>query len=397
MARKKKAEINEEINRQAFYAVDIELGLSKMDTMKEQVRAIILAADKVQDAICMNADAIKVDAYRIIKGGYQEIGMSPKCWLDTVSMRRLQFNQNLSQEFIEKVKKLRDGAVSDIALRDSILDGMSRGTEAKNIELPTVESPKDIQYDKALAVDDNFIKLLDASAHCREYIDNVLYPKLNQYSQAFEYLTKETHKEFKTILDMWHYRNGGWPSENTPPRIWRVAAGFRFMHDLLDRYGFDMLNDWIARFGIEAKFNNVSPTAFKWGDLYAKAFGKHTMFKIREVVVDKYKAYGCEPYYHYIVLGDKAYGYVWDTRVVKIAVPANVFDLIDITTDYNDDCMPLRFNKEEFNDQAILDFEQEIEDVRNDYGDGETSQSDLVFAEMQDVLSELSYMKDVEE
>lgn len=377
MARKRK-EQNKEVNQQAYFAVDASLGLSAMQTINDKVKAIILAADDIQTKICQEADFIKIECYDRIAKEWPELGMSRKCWTDTVAMRRLQHNQNLSQTFIDKVKKLLDGGKNDTALRDAIIDGLQNNDEQMTV--PSVEAAKNLQYDKAVVLDDEFLKMLDDCANTREHIDGVLYPMLAQYSQAFEYVTGETHKEFKVLLDMWHYRHGGWPSEKTPPRCWGAVARFRGLHDLLDRYGFDMFNDWVARFGMKVEYSMVTPAAFVWGyrSATASVLGKHLMFKLKDIAYDKYEHLGIKPWHHFIVIGNFAYAYVWDSREVQLQIPSTMIDLADITNEYVDSCEALLVNTADYNDPDMLDFVQQQEAAKaaanedfNDFDDND--------------------------
>lgn len=344
---------DERLQEEAYLVVNAELYLDKMQTKKEQGHAIVLAAEELQGVINEEASQI-AELYVSIREQWPDIPMSPKCWNQTIQLRRLQRDKEMSAKFIERVKKVLDGTKSDSAMRDALLNGFA--SDAETINVPSATSQTELKYDADGKIDKEMLEIIDKCVDVRNHIDGALMPKMHQYALAFCYCTGRTLHDFRAIMDMWLNRFGGIPNEKTPPKPWKVVAGFRYLHDLLDDYGFDIFNDWVRRFGIEAKFDMVSPTVNYWQSEIASRFGKQLMFKVIDTALPYYEQYGIKPWHHCIKVGDFVYAYVWDTRVVELEIPTDVFNMSDITTDYVDSCLPLICNRAEFTRPEWLAF-----------------------------------------
>lgn len=65
-------------------------------------------------------------------------------------------------------------------------------------------------------------------------------------------------------------------------------------------------------------------------------FCKRTMHafvpcKIRDNAVAKYDAYGIKPWHHCLINGNRAFFYVWDTRLIEVVLPVDKIDQNDLT------------------------------------------------------------------
>ena len=338
MARKQKKQ-NEEVLLQAYNAVCRKYSLDSSAPVNEQVHIIIEKADRLQTKICQKADSIKIDAYQHIKEDYPELGIPKSVWLELVNLRRLQRHTTLSDDFIAKVALSFEGAKNVTALRTTLLDAIKTNTIDK-VEVPTCETEKELQYEATEQLSQDFIDTLDNCADTRHHIDSKLWPELRLLGDAFCHLTKEPYGTFKHLLDLWHYRHGGWPKATTPPRIWSTI--FRFMHeyDMLEQYGFDMASSWCKRMGLETKRTLASPTMFNF-TAEAAAFGKYFMAKLKQDHESNYPQYKFEPYLHIIANGGKFFAYIWDTREIIFTGDSADLKIDDLTTDYADSCQPL--------------------------------------------------------
>jgi len=66
--------------------------------------------------------------------------------------------------------------------------------------------------------DTKFIDYLNDAVLIRKELNEVHHKKMGKYALSFEYLTGEFRQSFKWVKDMLYYK-GGWPSENTPPKL----------------------------------------------------------------------------------------------------------------------------------------------------------------------------------
>jgi hypothetical protein len=325
---------NIELQRLQYEGVALELGLAGLTT-NEQVRAIILAADDVQSEICKQADTIKIDNYQVIKDAYPDLPITQGMFIELVNLRTMQLYADLSDKVKDKIMASYVGQKTFAATRQAIIDSM---TTKGSIQIPDIEEEPSIEFETTDA-DEDFIEMLNECAGIRQTIDTVLWPKLHGYGDAFCYLTGEDPRTFKTLLDMWHYRNGGWPKPTTPPRFWSIINGFVRTYDTLSKYGFEMGDAWCKRFGLKVERTLQSPTLDMFGDEMAEKFGRHLMFKIKDECLDKYP--NVQPYHHAIDINGTTLFYIWDTRVIEVTMPTSEISLADVHTNYKDNCMYL--------------------------------------------------------
>jgi hypothetical protein len=336
MANKKQ---NEELIQQAYQKVASELGLNDKQTINEKVHAIILEANDLQTDICLKADSIKITAYEQVNSTWPELGISNPIWLELVNLRRLQRHTELSDEFIAKVAATFDGAKNATALRMSMLDAIKTNT-LDHLQVPTCDSEKDLEFTPSTELAPEFIELLNECAATRHEMDSKLWVRMRLLGDAFTYVTKEPYKVFKHLLDLYHYRNGGWPKASTPPRVWSAIFRFVQTYDLLQQYGFDMAKHWCKRMGIETVRTLPSPTMHTFTEA-AEVFGQYFMAKLKDDMAAKYPMYEFRPWLHLIVSGNVGFAYVWDSREIKFTFDPHVIDMQDFNVDYTDPCKPL--------------------------------------------------------
>lgn len=336
MARKKKSKENEELLANAYRKVEAALELFNCSDTNDKVRKIILAADDLQTQICQEADEIKIDAYATIKDDYPELGIPKNVWLELVHLRRLQRHTELSEDYIAKIAMSFEGAKNVTAFRTAMLDGIATGN-IDNMQVPTCETEKVLQFESTKPLPEGFVELLNDCADKRHHLDSVLWPEMRIYGDAFCHLTGEPYATFNHLLDLWHYRNGGWPKETTPPRIWGTIFRFIREYDMLQQYGFDMAASWCNRMGLKVQRTLPSPTMFKFTE-NAEKFGKYFMAKLRPDTKQNYPQYRFEDWHHLIFAGDKFFAYVWDTRDIAFYGQASDIQHSDLTTDYEDSC-----------------------------------------------------------
>ena len=347
MARTSKKQ-NAELLQQAYYAVISNYGLDNTLSTNDQVHCIIEWADELQTEICAKADYIKIEAYNVVKESWPELGIPKTVWQELVHLRRLQRHTTLSDDFIAKVALTFEGAKNVTALRSTLLEAI-KNNALDSVQVPTCETEKTLQFDSTADLSEEFVELLNECADVRHEIDSQLWTKMRILGDAFCHLTKEPYGTFKHLLDLWHYRHGGWPKETTPPRIWSTIARFINEYDMLERYGFDMASSWCARLGLQTTRTMQSPTAFTFTKQGAK-FGQYFMAKLKSDTEANYPQYPFKPWHHLICNGDYGFAYVWDTRNIEFTFDPKALNLSDLTTDYKDSCEPL-----EAEDAAIME------------------------------------------
>lgn len=348
------AKINKELAKVAYDTLDLELGLSSMDTIAEKVQALVISGDKVMGDICEHADIIKIHMFETISEQFPELGIPNGVWLELVNLRRLKMFGNLPESVMDKIANSYLGAKNVTAFRESAISSIASDA---TMTVPTVDVPKKLDYSADTELNEEFKEILDNCATIRHKLDNELWPKLRTYGDAFTYVTEEPWAGYKFLLDMYHYRNGGWPSDKTPPRVWSIINRFAGAYRSMSKYGFGMMENWCQRFGLDIKLSMVSPTIFNFGEEAAK-FGKYTMLKIKDVATDKYTKYGIQPWHHLIIHNGLVFGYIWDSREIEVVQPSNILDISDCHTDYVDSCAPLRTNN-----PTIIEYAKGMEEL----------------------------------
>ena len=111
-----------------------------------------------------------------------------------------------------------------------------------------------------------FEKLLEKSASTRIYINESLYPQLKDLASAAEYITNGeiTYKEFKQLNDFEYYKNGGYPSPNSPSRSWSIYDRFAQAHRMMKKYGFDQADELAREFGLNIEIGEKHPVMHPW-------------------------------------------------------------------------------------------------------------------------------------
>lgn len=93
---------------------------------------------------------------------------------------------------------------------------------------------------------------IQSAAETRVKINGILWKKMKDISQIFynSFFYLESHKsDFKRINDLLYYV-GGWPSENTPPRLKSLARDIFITYNFYTLLGFDEFNKYLAEYGL---------------------------------------------------------------------------------------------------------------------------------------------------
>jgi hypothetical protein len=341
---------NREALEHAYHAIDELHGISALASVNEKVQAIIIQANSIMSSICECADEIKITNFNEVTENYPDLGMPVNLWLELVHLRNLQLHTSLPDEVISKISMQILGGNNITALRESLITSLAKSNE---LTAPSTSDEKHIQYEADQILDEEFRQLLDDSAKLRHKLDSELWPKLRTYGDAFSYVTGKPWGSFKLLLDIWHYRQGGWPNDKTPPRFWSIVKRFKDAYSELDQYGFDMAKNWCSRFGLDIQTKQVSPTLMNFSDA-GEAFGKYFMFKVRDEHMKAYESYGVQPWTHCLASQGRVFIYNWDSREIVAIAMVGDFNLDHIHTAYLDLCIPLTSKVTEYAELAKL-------------------------------------------
>ena len=122
---------------------------------------------------------------------------------------------------------------------------------------------------------------MNRSASTREYINMVCRKQYKKYSNAAQYITNLELKasDFKNLVDYEYYKEGGYPSPQTPAKLWSLFNKYNEAMRMMNRYGFTQQNSLINE---QNKNNYNSVTNIKYPlnnkfniqENYLRLFGK---------------------------------------------------------------------------------------------------------------------------
>lgn len=220
-----------------YAAVNEELQLSDMNTVNEQIHALVSAASHIQGLICKSADKIKIDDYDRVSELTQ---IDKSTYLDFVRVASLKSVDKLKEKAIAKFETDFENRLLQTNLRKTFLDTYISGDELKITDDDNREFEQFGSY-----MSDEFNKILEESAETRIYINMVLRRKYKQLTNAAMYVTElaMTPKQFKQLVDWEHYADGGYPTETSPSKLWDIFRKFNEAVKLLNKYEYGSVVD----------------------------------------------------------------------------------------------------------------------------------------------------------
>lgn len=100
---------------------------------------------------------------------------------------------------------------------------------------------------------------LDEATEIRKHIQDDLRKEYNEYKLLFKSFTGEEGKVLKHVVDQYHYREGGYPNESSPPKHQELVEKFAQMVLYFDLIGFSKLyKEELDKWGITVKVNQGS-------------------------------------------------------------------------------------------------------------------------------------------
>lgn len=251
----------------------------------EIVHELVNLADKVQTEICQKADKWKIELFAKIVDNFGSLKVGKAAYFDLVHMSRMKRHSELSLSYVSKLKKVLNKSAYFVKLKSSKLSSLTQDSLAETVKLPVLNEDAAISilgFDD-VAQNEEFVSIINEAADLSHEISKELYPKLYLIYAAFCHYTKDgTVNDIKHLVDIVHYRYGGFPSETSPPRHWSTFKKFRYLNILSTRYNYDFAETWNHRFGLIVQIAEHKNHAWKQFSELADKWQNLKMFKIAE-------------------------------------------------------------------------------------------------------------------
>lgn len=221
-----------------------------------QIHCIVEAAMALQKEICETADHIKVDLAEMVE---QDFKINKSDFQEFVNLGYRISHTFLKEKSIQKYnEKLKEKQFS-IMLRDSFF-----ASHCVDNTTPTILDPASVDIPEATGFQsEEFDKYLEEGIQCRRKINEELRPAYKKLQIAAEYVSdfKLTGNDFKKIVDFEYYKNGGYPNENSKPKLYAIFERFDDAGRLMQQYHFEQYDKLEQEFGLSVTFN--TPDRFK--------------------------------------------------------------------------------------------------------------------------------------
>lgn len=224
---------------------NLELNLEGKNEI-DQIHMLVDAGDALMFEICKLSDEIKITDLDKVK---EITPLDKRTYLDFVNIAVKKNNDKLKEKAIMKFQADFNKRLFITNLRHSFLSSYMEGKDLKVTDYDSEEYVPFSDY-----VSDTFLEIMNDSAKKRDYLNNVLWKRYRTYSNAAEYLTKGElcYKDFKNLVDWQHYKEGGYPTEKTPSKIWSIFDKFNYAYRTLSKWGYDKtIKDLNYEFGLE--------------------------------------------------------------------------------------------------------------------------------------------------
>lgn len=256
-AEQKKAKRMQKLSRD-YALVDSELQIEGLN-MYEQVHRIVRAACDVQKLICEAADKIKIDDYDKVT---ELTAIDKQTYNDFVRVASLKSVDKLKDKAIAKFESDFENRLLQTNLRKTFFDTYISGEELKITDEDNREFE---QFEGYLS--DEFSNILEDSAQTRTYINTTLRSRYKQLSNAAIYATDErlSAKEFKQLVDWEYYKDGCYPTETSPSKIWDIYNKFNQAWRLLNKWQYTGTSDELLwEFGLGVVETIPHPVDHPW-------------------------------------------------------------------------------------------------------------------------------------
>lgn len=241
----------------SYTFADAELHLSGK-SINEQIHILVNACMGIQKEICQASDSIKIDDLEKVK---DITDIDKKTYMDFVHITALKNNDKLKEKAIAKFENDFGNRLMIANLRHAFLESYMSGNDLKITDASNYEYKPFSDYRS-----EEFEKIMENSAKKREYINKTLYGQYKKYAKAAEYITKLdlNYGKFKSLVDWEYYKDGGYPSENSPAKLWSIFNRFNESIRLVDKYEFDQQEGLKKEFGLNITLETPVPVKHPW-------------------------------------------------------------------------------------------------------------------------------------
>lgn len=282
MAKKKKVSkeaIHKENCRLSYDIVAPMLDLNNTIDAKEQLREIVFGANSILTEICKNADKIKIDLLECVQ---ETTPVESKQWVEFVQLATTMAKGEVSQKKLEKMNESFENSMFIVSLRKSFIDTYVNG-DGSEIQLPVKEQDIPLPNLPETESEPDFEKFLQQAVQIRTYINTVLWPAFRQFAEAAEHITDGRIKyyEFKDLVDWEHYKEGGYPSENSKPKLWSIIDRFNYASRLMLEFEFPQIQELFKQFGMDVTLSAPHPSKDTFTDS-ARALSNFDIYKPKD-------------------------------------------------------------------------------------------------------------------
>lgn len=251
----------------SYEAIASKLSLTPSMTVNEQVWKMVLDADEVLTNICTLADLIKID---YLAEAQELVNITKGTWTEFVRLATESANGTVTDKKLEKLNESFIHNTFTTSQRMKFIETYIANQGGAVLELPDADQDIPLPELEEFTSNEEFELLLHKAVNTRNEINQLLWPTFYQISEAFEYITNYKHDKnnFKEIVDMYHYRYGGYPSESTPPKLWSIINRFTHITKLLQEFEIPLIEKELKRFGITVSFTDINQNIHK-------SFGEH--------------------------------------------------------------------------------------------------------------------------
>lgn len=278
MARKKN---NPEAQRAQMLANSSEIAeLINLDhkmSIKEKANFILEEADKTMTEICNKADSIKIDGWNQVAEILAEITLMDKRWfLELVEIRKDIMLGKSQEEIADKYKTGVNDQIDWLSrqaiMKKQFYEDMSNKDSAFSklaISEIDVDNPTETELDESsyLELPEEVKTIIEDCAKTRNYINTVLWPRLDKFADCFAIECQAEPWEFHDLLKWYHYRQGGYPLPGSAPKLWSIINKFQYAMRQMDRFGIDFGSQYCERAGLQFEFVHECEDSFHNWDL----------------------------------------------------------------------------------------------------------------------------------
>lgn len=210
------------------------MGLTKDETTKRMIEI----CDDLQGQICNESDEIKISGLARANSILNKNVQSEE---ETVEMTKGNWNEMVAlgaRSKTAKTQKLIEKIDSGIAAKNATNDMIgSLRTNIENGNDADISLPEKLEFGVQKTVqNDELSEVYKECVEKREYINKTLYKEYYRVSRAFQFLHEGqlNADDFKMLVDDVHYKDGGYPSETTPPRTWsKINSSYKLIRAMI--------------------------------------------------------------------------------------------------------------------------------------------------------------------